>query len=88
MTNEDISYLTNSISNLSLNKNITESENSDNETANISNPTKLIQNPFTIILTDNQLNEALVLRRAGKSTGRNRIWLNIKKNKKWLSPDC
>ena len=53
MTNEDISYLTNSISNLSLNKNITESENSDNETANISNPTKLIQNPFTIILTDN-----------------------------------
>ena len=59
MTNEDISYLTNSISNLSLNKNITESENSDNETANISNPTKLIQNPFTIILTDNQLNEAL-----------------------------
>ena len=79
MTNEDISYLTNSISNLSLNKNITESENSDNETANISNPTKLIQNPFTIILTDNQLNEALVLGRAGKSTGRNRIWLNTKK---------
>ena len=32
MTNEDISNLTISISNLSLNKEITESENSDNET--------------------------------------------------------
>ena len=32
MTNEDISDLTISISNLSLNKEITESENSDNET--------------------------------------------------------
>ena len=31
MTNEDISDLTNSINNLSLNKEITESENSDNE---------------------------------------------------------
>ena len=42
MANEDISYLTNSISNLSLNKNIAESENSDNNTDNISNATKLI----------------------------------------------
>ena len=31
MTNEDISDLTNSINNFSLNKEITESENSDNE---------------------------------------------------------
>ena len=31
MTNEDISDLTNSINNLSLNKETTESENSDNE---------------------------------------------------------
>ena len=31
MTNEDISDLTNSINNLSLNKEITESENSDDE---------------------------------------------------------
>ena len=31
MTNEDISDMTNSINNLSLNKEITESENSDNE---------------------------------------------------------
>ena len=31
MTSEDISDLTNSINNLSLNKEITESENSDNE---------------------------------------------------------
>ena len=42
MANEDISYLTNSISNLSLNKNIAESENSDNNTDNISNATKFI----------------------------------------------
>ena len=41
MTNEDICNLTNSISNLSLNKEITESENSDNKTDNISNSTKL-----------------------------------------------
>ena len=40
MTYEDISDLTNSISNLPLNKEITESENSDNKT-DISNPTKL-----------------------------------------------
>ena len=39
MTYEDISDLTNSISNLPLNKEITESENSDNKT-DISNPTK------------------------------------------------
>ena len=37
MASEDISDLTNSISNLSLNKEITKSENRDNETDNISN---------------------------------------------------
>ena len=42
MNNEDISDLTNSISNLSLNKEIIESENSDDET-DISNPTKLTE---------------------------------------------
>ena len=42
MNNEDISDLTNSISNLSLNKEITESENNDDET-DISNPTKLTE---------------------------------------------
>ena len=74
-----------SISNLSLNKEITESENSDNETNNISDPTKLTQllqkinskivfhNPDT-----QSWNEALVLGKAGKSTGRNRTWLNVK----------
>ena len=41
MSNEDISDLTNSMSNLSLNKEIMESENSHNETDNISSPTKL-----------------------------------------------
>ena len=40
MTNEHINALTDSISNLSLNKEITVSENVDNETDNISNPTK------------------------------------------------
>ena len=40
MINEDISDLANSISNLSLNKEITKSENRHNE-ADISNPTKL-----------------------------------------------
>ena len=40
MTNEHINALTDSISNLSLNKEITVSENGDNETDNISNPTK------------------------------------------------
>ena len=39
MTYEDISDLTNSISNLPVNKKITESENSDNKTG-ISNPAK------------------------------------------------
>ena len=85
MTNEDISDPTNSISNLSLNKEITESENSDNETDNIINPIKLTgllpkinskivyHNPET-----QSWNEALVLSRAGKSTGRNRTWLNTK----------
>ena len=41
ITIEDISDLTNSISNLSLHKEIMESENSDDETDKISNPTKL-----------------------------------------------
>ena len=41
MTNEDISDLRNSISNLSLNKQMTESENSNNDTDNISNPRRL-----------------------------------------------
>ena len=97
MTNGDISDLTNSISNLSLNKETTESENSDNETDNISNPTKLTgllpkinskvvyHNPVTI-----SWNEALVLGRAGKSTGTNRTWLNIKNlgDESHQSVDC
>ena len=81
-----ISDLTNSISNLSLNKEITESDNSDNETDNISNPTKLTGLLAKINLKivyhnpDTQpRNEPLVLHRAGKSTGENRTWLNIKK---------
>ena len=81
-----ISDLTNSISNLSLNKEITESDNSDNETDNISNPTKLTGLLAKINLKivyhnpDTQpWNESLVLGRAGKSTGENRTWLNIKK---------
>ena len=57
MTNEHINALTDSISNLSLNKEITVPENGNNET-DISNPTKtqqgfyqkLIQNSFTITI--------------------------------------
>ena len=58
MTKEHINALTDSISNLSLNKEITVPENGNNETDNISNPTKtqqgfyqkLIQNSFTITI--------------------------------------
>ena len=57
MTKEHINALTDSISNLSLNKEITVPENGNNET-DISNPTKtqqgfyqkLIQNSFTITI--------------------------------------
>ena len=75
MANEDICNLTNSISNLSLNKEITESENSDNKTDNISNSTKLtglflpkINSKIIYHNPDVQpWNEALVLGRAVKA---------------------
>ena len=81
MANEDISDLTKSISNLTLNKETkeTESENSDNETDNISNPTKLtgllqkINSKIVYYNPETQLwNKALVLGKAGKSTDKNR----------------
>ena len=50
MTSEDISNLTNSISNLSLSKEVTESENSDDEPMIIA---KLFQKSFIIILAHN-----------------------------------
>ena len=86
MTNENISDLKNSISNLSLNKEITESENSGNKNDNISNTTKLTaclpKSHWKIVYHTRDSwswNEALVLGRTSKSTGKHRIWLNMKK---------
>ena len=80
-----INDLTNSICNLPLNKEITESENSDNETDSISNLTKLkgllpkLHSKIVYHNPDTQSwIEALVLGEAGKSTGKNKTWLNIK----------
>ena len=90
MLNDDINKLTNSISSLSLN--IDENESDDDviesnqiEGNDYSNPTKtsgilpkvntkvIYHNPDT-----NSWNEALILGKAGKSTGKNKTWLNIK----------
>ena len=80
-----INDLTNSICNLPLNTEITESENSDNETDSISNLTKLkgllpkLHSKIVYHNPDTQSwSEALVLGEAGKSTGKNKTWLNIK----------
>ena len=90
--NDDINQLTNSISTLSLNEDEVESDqdieinqNDNTKWNNYSNLTKpsgilpkvntkvIYHNPDT-----NSWNEALVLGKAGKSTGKNKTWLNIK----------
>ena len=74
MTSEDISNLTNSISNLSLSKEVTESENSDDEPDNSKIISEIIyHNPGTQLW-----NHALVLGKTGKSTSRCITWLNLK----------